>query len=134
MKPFGRCRGSAPNWATGTLSAWLAERAVQIVARLQIEPVLRRLTETAPQAQRHVRRHGAFALDDVRHPHGRNADGTGKFCLRNRHLLHQGRTIKETIEIARDVAKKLIESQAGPSGVTLPPARESFDYQLIVAS
>lgn len=49
-------------------------------------------------------------------------------------LVAQGRTIRETIEIARDVAKKLIESPAGPSGVTLPPARESFDDQLIVAT
>jgi len=28
-------------------------------------------------------------------------------------LVAQGRTIQETIEIARDVAKKLIESQTG---------------------
>lgn len=28
-------------------------------------------------------------------------------------LVAQGRTIQETIEIARDVAKKLLESQAG---------------------
>jgi predicted RNase H-like HicB family nuclease len=28
-------------------------------------------------------------------------------------LIAQGRTIQETIEIARDVAKKLIESQTG---------------------
>jgi predicted RNase H-like HicB family nuclease len=28
-------------------------------------------------------------------------------------LIAQGRTIQETIEIARDVAKKLMESQAG---------------------
>lgn len=28
-------------------------------------------------------------------------------------LVAQGRTIQETIEIARDVAKKLIDSQAG---------------------
>jgi predicted RNase H-like HicB family nuclease len=30
-------------------------------------------------------------------------------------LIAQGRTIQETLEIARDVAKKLIESQAGPN-------------------
>ncbi len=28
-------------------------------------------------------------------------------------LIAQGRTIQETIEIARDVAKKLLESQSG---------------------
>jgi predicted RNase H-like HicB family nuclease len=48
-------------------------------------------------------------------------------------LLAQGRTLQETVEIARDVAKKLIESQSDPIGTTLPPLRESFDYPLIVA-
>ena len=47
-------------------------------------------------------------------------------------LVAQGRTIQETIEIARDVAKKLIEAQVG-SGTALVPAREAFDYPLIVA-
>jgi predicted RNase H-like HicB family nuclease len=46
-------------------------------------------------------------------------------------LIAQGRTIQETIEIARDVAKKLIESQ---TGTHLPVMAESFDYPLIVAS
>ncbi len=46
-------------------------------------------------------------------------------------LIAQGRTIQETIEIARDVAKKLIEAQA----VTrLPTVAESFDYPVIVAT
>ena len=49
-------------------------------------------------------------------------------------LVAQGRTIAETIEIARDVAKKLIEAQIGISQTTLPTAGESFDYQLIVAT
>ncbi len=31
-------------------------------------------------------------------------------------LVAQGRTIQETVEIARDVAKKLIEMQAGVIG------------------
>jgi len=46
-------------------------------------------------------------------------------------LIAQGRTIQETIEIARDVAKKLIEAQ---TGTQLPVMAESFDYPLIVAS
>lgn len=46
-------------------------------------------------------------------------------------LIAQGRTIQETIEIARDVAKKLIESQ---SGAQLPVIAESFDYPVIVAT
>ncbi len=49
-------------------------------------------------------------------------------------LVAQGRTIQETLEIARDVAKKLIEAQAGQGAVQLQPAREEFDYQLIVAT
>ena len=48
-------------------------------------------------------------------------------------LIAQGRTIQETIEIARDVAKKLIEAQSGTTA-TLLPAREAFDYPLIVAT
>jgi predicted RNase H-like HicB family nuclease len=46
-------------------------------------------------------------------------------------LIAQGRTIQETIEIARDVAKKLIESQAG---ALLPSVAESFNYPVIVAT
>ena len=49
-------------------------------------------------------------------------------------LVAQGRTIQETLEIARDVAKKLIEAQAGHGEVHLQPAREEFDYPLVVAT
>ena len=49
-------------------------------------------------------------------------------------LIAQGRTIQETIEIARDVAKKLIEAQAGAPSSHLQPVREAFDYPLIVAT
>ena len=48
-------------------------------------------------------------------------------------LVAQGRTIQETIEIARDVAKKLIETQEGGEP-PLSPASESFDYPLIVSA
>jgi predicted RNase H-like HicB family nuclease len=48
-------------------------------------------------------------------------------------LIAQGRTLQETVEIARDVAKKLIESQITFTGDMLVPLRESFDYPLIVA-
>lgn len=48
-------------------------------------------------------------------------------------LIAQGRTLQETVEIARDVAKKLIESQIDVIDVSLPPLTESFDYPLIVA-
>ncbi len=46
-------------------------------------------------------------------------------------LIAQGRTIAETIEIARDVAKKLIESQDGQSS-ELAPFADSFDYPMVI--
>jgi len=49
-------------------------------------------------------------------------------------LVAQGRTIQETIEIARDVAKKLIEAQSDSGAVSLPPIGEVFEYQLVVAT
>ena len=50
-------------------------------------------------------------------------------------LVAQGRTIQEAIEIARDVAKKLIEMQCGnPDDLLFPPAQDSFDYPLIVST
>ncbi len=45
-------------------------------------------------------------------------------------LVVQGRTVAETLEIARDVARKLIEAQ---SQVSLPPLADRFDYPLIIA-
>lgn len=48
-------------------------------------------------------------------------------------LVAQGRTIQETIEIARDVAKRLLEAQVERTGFSLPrQADERFDYPLIV--
>ncbi|ELS02378.1 Uncharacterized protein family (UPF0150) [Xenococcus sp. PCC 7305] len=44
-------------------------------------------------------------------------------------LVVQGETITETLEIARDVAQKLLESQAD---ATLSSVAESFDYPLVV--
>ncbi len=50
-------------------------------------------------------------------------------------LVAQGRTVTETLEIARDVCRKLLESQLGTAdSVRLEPVAESFDYPLIVAS
>jgi predicted RNase H-like HicB family nuclease len=50
-------------------------------------------------------------------------------------LVAQGRTITETLEIARDVAKKLLEAQAERQGPPkLRATAESFDYPLVVAS
>lgn len=46
-------------------------------------------------------------------------------------LVAQGRTVSETIEIARDVARKLIEEQTGDAGGAL--MADSFDFPLVVA-
>ncbi len=46
-------------------------------------------------------------------------------------LVAQGRTIAETIEIAKDVAKKLLEAQEG-SISNLAGFSESFEYPLVV--
>lgn len=48
-------------------------------------------------------------------------------------LVAQGRTITETLEIARDVAKKLFEAQTErKNSPKLKNAGESFDYPLVV--
>lgn len=44
-------------------------------------------------------------------------------------LVAQGRTITETVEIARDVARKLLEAQ---ENIQLPQVSENFDYPLII--
>ena len=51
-------------------------------------------------------------------------------------LVAQGRTIQETIEIARDVVKKLLESQEEEMGGSPPlaAARDVFDYPLVVSA
>ncbi|MCK4842450.1 MAG: type II toxin-antitoxin system HicB family antitoxin [Methylococcales bacterium] len=50
-------------------------------------------------------------------------------------LIAQGRTITETIEIARDVAKKLLEAQAERHQQSkLLTVKDSFDYPLILGT
>lgn len=50
-------------------------------------------------------------------------------------LVAQGRTVTETLEIARDVAKKLIEARAAQHGSTrLTTVGDSLDYPLIVGT
>jgi len=46
-------------------------------------------------------------------------------------LVAQGRTINETIEIAKDVAKKLIEAQEDQIS-SLNTLEDSFDYPLVI--
>lgn len=49
-------------------------------------------------------------------------------------LVAQGRTLAETLEIARDVARRLMEAQAErQSPVHLKEAGDSFDYPLVVS-
>ena len=51
-------------------------------------------------------------------------------------LVAQGRTVNETIEIARDIAKKLIEAKEDIPGqrmnISIQNISESFDYPLIL--
>ncbi len=50
-------------------------------------------------------------------------------------LIAQGRTITETLEIARDVAKKLLEAQAERHQQSkLTTVKDSFDYPLILGT
>jgi len=49
-------------------------------------------------------------------------------------LIAQGRTIQETIEIARDVAKKLLEAQTEDLIKIPPAAGDVFDYPLVVSA
>jgi len=50
-------------------------------------------------------------------------------------LVAQGRTIAETMEIARDVAHRLLEAQKERSGQTvLQEIGDSLDLQLVVGS
>jgi predicted RNase H-like HicB family nuclease len=50
-------------------------------------------------------------------------------------LVAQGRTITETLEIARDVARKLMEAQTERHHqAKLAAVQDSFDYPLILGS
>ena len=50
-------------------------------------------------------------------------------------LIAQGRTVNETVEIARDVAKKLIEARSERDEANrLTAVRDVFDYPLILSA
>jgi predicted RNase H-like HicB family nuclease len=49
-------------------------------------------------------------------------------------LIAQGRTIAQTLEIARDVAKKLIEMDQSGANASLSDPGDTFDFPLIVAA
>ncbi len=49
-------------------------------------------------------------------------------------LVAQGRTVAETLEIARDVARKLIEAQMERKSLSeFPKIQEIFDYPLVIS-
>ncbi len=48
-------------------------------------------------------------------------------------LVAQGRTVAETLEIARDVARKLLEARKErQEAIELEPLEERFEYPLVV--
>jgi len=50
-------------------------------------------------------------------------------------LVAQGRTVTETLEIARDVARKLLEAkQERKESTKLPTVTDTFDYPLIISA
>ena len=50
-------------------------------------------------------------------------------------LVAQGRTVAEALDIARDVARKLIEARREREGVpALPTASERRDFTIVVAA
>lgn len=50
-------------------------------------------------------------------------------------LIAQGRTVSETLEIARDVARKLIEAEQEREGkTTLPAVAEESEYTVVVGT
>ena len=50
-------------------------------------------------------------------------------------LVAQGRTVSETIEIARDVARKLFEAKVErEGGISLPEVSDKFDYPLVIGT
>jgi predicted RNase H-like HicB family nuclease len=50
-------------------------------------------------------------------------------------LIAQGRTIAEALDIARDVARKLIEARREREGdISVPTASQHRDYTIVVAA
>jgi len=50
-------------------------------------------------------------------------------------LVAQGRTVAETLEIARDVARKIIEARREREGdIAFPSALNDHDYTIVVAA
>src|SRR5258706_1851267 len=71
---------------TGELAAERVARRRQIIGRLQVEPIFRRLTERLAEQQRQVGADRPCASDDMGYPHRRHADRTRKCGLRDADL------------------------------------------------
>jgi len=56
---------------------------LEVISRLQVNPVLRGLSECLAEQQRHFSGYGPGALDDMGYSHGRKADFPAEFSLRN---------------------------------------------------
>jgi hypothetical protein len=50
----------------------------KVIGRLQVYPVLGRLSKRLSEKQGHLSANGPFALDHMGYPHGRKTDGAGK--------------------------------------------------------
>ena len=61
----------------------------QVMRRLQVQPVLRRLTQCASEQQCQFGCDRTRAVYDVRNPHGGNADRTRKVSLRDAKLIER---------------------------------------------
>ncbi len=50
-------------------------------------------------------------------------------------LVAQGRTVAEALDIARDVARKIVEARREREGLpNLPPAGDRRDYTIVIAA
>lgn len=89
------------------------------------------------QASRHPEKHPVLAPPKERNLHiEKLAEGVYLATSDDvQGLVAQGRAITETLEIARDVAKKILEARTEREDVAeLRQAEDSFDYPLIVGS
>jgi len=55
----------------------------EVIGRLQVDPVLRRLAKDLAEKQGHLSGDRSFPFDDVGYSHGRKSNGTGKLSLRD---------------------------------------------------
>jgi predicted RNase H-like HicB family nuclease len=96
---------------TGTPSQALTRKTRRMLASVRMELAIRIQVEELPE--------GVFLATSDELPG----------------LVAQGRTVAETLEIARDVARKLLDARREREGSpSLPPAAECRDYTIVVAA